>query len=87
MENTTGSWDMYGVDEKKRYPDNQSKFWIQATDILSRRDSLRAFLTLASAGAVLTYGLKGAADAGLPITKGPQGTGENGKGGTVRARL
>lgn len=46
MENTTGSWDMYGVDEKKRYPDNQAKFFTQATDIISRRESLRALVAL-----------------------------------------
>ena len=38
-------------------------------------------------GAVATFGLKGAADADLPTTKGPQTSGENGKGGSVKARL
>nr|ABA01145.1 chloroplast photosystem 1 11 kDa subunit [Chlamydomonas incerta] len=87
MENTTGSWDMYGVDEKKRYPDNQAKFFTQATDIISRRESLRALIALSGVAAIVTYGIKGAKDADLPITKGPQTTGENGKGGSVRSRL
>jgi hypothetical protein len=46
MENSTGSWDMYGQEEKKRYPDLQAKFFTQATDILSRREALRAFIAL-----------------------------------------
>lgn len=87
LENTTGSWDMYGVDEKKRYPDLQNTFFKQATDIISRRESLNAFVALFGVGAIVTYGLKGAADANLPITKGPQTAGENGKGGSVRSRL
>uniref|UniRef100_A0A7S0WYA1 Photosystem I reaction center subunit VI, chloroplastic n=1 Tax=Chlamydomonas leiostraca TaxID=1034604 RepID=A0A7S0WYA1_9CHLO len=88
MENTTGSWDMYGVDESKRYPDNQSKFFVQAADIISRREALNAFVALSGIGAIATFGLKGAADAKLPITTGPQeGKTENGKGGSVRSRL
>lgn len=37
---------MYGVEDKKRYPDNQSKFFTQAADILSRREALRGFVAL-----------------------------------------
>ncbi|KXZ53947.1 hypothetical protein GPECTOR_6g865 [Gonium pectorale] len=87
LENTTGSWDLYGVDDKKRYPDNQSKFFLQAGEILSRREALRGFVALTGIAAIATYGLKGAKDAQLPITKGPQTTGENGKGGALRNRL
>lgn len=46
MENSTGSWDLYGQDEKKRYPDLQSKFFTQSADILSRREALRGFVAL-----------------------------------------
>lgn len=46
MEATTGSWDMYGKDDKKRYPALQETFFNQATDILSRRESLRGFIAL-----------------------------------------
>ncbi|PNH01167.1 Photosystem I reaction center subunit VI, chloroplastic [Tetrabaena socialis] len=87
LENTTGAWDMYGVDDKKRYPDNQAKFFTQATEILSRREALRAFVALSGVAAIATFGLKGAKDASLPITKGPQTTGESGKGGALRSRL
>lgn len=45
------------------------------------------FLSAGGIAAIVTYGLKGAKDADLPITKGPQTTGENGKGGSVRSRL
>ncbi|GIL83587.1 hypothetical protein Vretimale_10392 [Volvox reticuliferus] len=87
LENSTGSWDMYGVEDKKRYPENQSKFFTQAADILSRREALRSFIALSGIAAIATYGLKGAKDAALPITKGPQTSGENGKGGALRSRL
>jgi hypothetical protein len=52
MENTTGAWDMYGKDEKARYNGLQSTFFTQATDVLTRRDSLRAFV---AAGGLPTY--------------------------------
>ncbi len=52
---------------------------------------LRLFCVLSchavGVGAIATFGLKGSKDANLPITKGPQTTGENGKGGSVRSRL
>ena len=41
LENTTGAWDMYGVDEPKRYPGLQETFFKQATDILTRREARR----------------------------------------------
>ena len=40
----------------------------------------------AGVGAIVTFGLKGAVDADLPITKAPTKT-ENGKGGSVRSRI
>mmetsp|Transcript_14496 Transcript_14496/g.31511 ORF Transcript_14496/g.31511 Transcript_14496/m.31511 type:complete len:134 (+) Transcript_14496:70-471(+) len=86
LENTTGSWDMYGQDDKKRYPQMQETFFNQAADILTRREALRGFVALFGIGALTTFGYKGAADANLPITKAPKKT-ENGKGGTVRSRL
>ncbi len=46
LENTTGSWDMYGVDEPKRYPGLQETFFKQSTDILTRREALNAFVAL-----------------------------------------
>lgn len=87
LENTTGSWDMYGQDSDKRYPTLQNEFFERAGDALSRREALRGVLALFGAGAIVTYGLKGAKDANLPIIKGPQTSGENGKGGSARSRL
>jgi len=87
LENTTGAWDMYGQDSDKRYPALQNEFWERAGDSLSRKEALRGILALFGAGAILTYGIKGSKDAALPITKGPQTSGENGKGGSVRSRL
>eukprot|EP00983_Pelagomonas_calceolata_P104464 1159030-Pelagomonas_calceolata.AAC.3 len=46
LENTTGAWDMYGVDEKKRYPGMQEEFFQRATDAVSRRESLNGFVAL-----------------------------------------
>jgi CBS-domain-containing membrane protein len=48
---------------------------------------LRLLFAAVGAGAIVTYGLKGSKDANLPIIKGPQTAGENGKGGTARSRL
>ena len=88
MENTTGSWDRYDQDSPKRYPEIQASFFTLAADsLLGRRGALRGFPIAHGVGAIATFGLKGAADADLPTTKGPQTSGENGKGGSVKARL
>lgn len=46
LENTTGSWDMYGQDDNKRYPGMQNEFFNRAGDILKRREALRGFAAL-----------------------------------------
>ncbi len=46
LENTTGSWDMYGQDDAKRYPAMQNEFFNNAGDILKRREALRGFVAL-----------------------------------------
>merc|ERR1719231_1197768 len=43
MENTIGSWDMYGQDEKRRYPVMQEEFFNRAGQALNRRESMLAF--------------------------------------------
>lgn len=44
LEDTVGSWDMYGSDaDKQRYNGLQSEFFTRATQPLSRRSSLLAF--------------------------------------------
>jgi photosystem I subunit VI len=87
MSNTTGNWDLYGQDSDRRYPALQAEFFDRAGAALSRRESLLGFVALSGIGAILVWGAKGSADAKLPITKGPQTSGENGKGGSVRSRL
>jgi photosystem I subunit 6 len=44
-------------------------------------------LAIGGGAAITAFGIKGSKDAKLPITVGPQTTGENGKGGSVRSRL
>lgn len=46
LENTTGSWDLYGQDSDKRYPAMQAEFFERAGDILKRREALRGFVGL-----------------------------------------
>lgn len=44
LEDTVGSWDMYGSDaDKQRYNGLQAEFFSRATQPLSRRSSLLAF--------------------------------------------
>jgi len=44
-------------------------------------------VSVVSVGGLVAYGVKGAKDSKLPIINGPQTSGENGKGGSVRNRL
>ncbi|WZN66185.1 subunit VI of photosystem I reaction centre [Chloropicon roscoffensis] len=71
IENTSGSWDMYGMEEGVKYPVSQEEFFKRASFGLARREALLGFIALGGGGAILTWGLKGSADAELPITKGP----------------
>ncbi|KAI8473331.1 MAG: chloroplast photosystem 1 11 kDa subunit [Monoraphidium minutum] len=87
LENTTGAWDMYGQDSEKRYNGLQSDFFNRAADIVSRRQAMFNLLAAGGGAAITLFGVKGAKDAKLPITVGPQTSGENGKGGSVRSRL
>lgn len=72
MEKTAGSWDLYGQDDTGRYNAIQSKFFENATDGVSKRETLRAIVAMGGAAALLVWGAKGSKDAKLPITKGPQ---------------
>ena len=73
-EATTGSWDVYGEQSTARYPGQQEEFFEKAAAGLGRREAMYSFLALAGPAACLVFGGKGAADADLPITKGPQQT-------------
>eukprot|EP00208_Stichococcus_sp_RCC1054_P002792 CAMPEP_0206139398 /NCGR_PEP_ID=MMETSP1473-20131121/5824_1 /ASSEMBLY_ACC=CAM_ASM_001109 /TAXON_ID=1461547 /ORGANISM="Stichococcus sp, Strain RCC1054" /LENGTH=136 /DNA_ID=CAMNT_0053533175 /DNA_START=62 /DNA_END=472 /DNA_ORIENTATION=+ len=72
LENTVGSWEMYGVEDDKRYPNLQAEFFERAAGPLTRREAIYSFLAVSFAGAILVWGGKGSKDARLPITQGPQ---------------
>ncbi|PRW56048.1 photosystem I reaction center subunit VI- chloroplastic-like [Chlorella sorokiniana] len=71
LENTVGSWDMYGQEDKSRYNGLQSEFFERAANGLSRREYILGLVAVGGAG-ILAWGLKGSSDVSLPITKGPQ---------------
>merc|ERR1719213_583418 len=78
IENTTGSWDMYGQDGKNRYPEIQEEFFRRAAQSINRRESMLAFCSLAGIASIISWGVKGSVDTKLPITIGPQKTPEVG---------
>jgi photosystem I subunit VI len=80
LENTIGSWDMYGQDSTQRYNSLQSEFFTRAAGGLTRREYLLGLCAL-GAGGILVWGAKGSKDAKLPITVGPQKGGEPGPRG------
>merc|ERR1711979_57854 len=71
MEKTTGSWEMYGYDEKNRYPAMQEQFFAKAGQALNRRESMFAFVAALGTVSLLIWGVKGSQDVKLPITIGP----------------
>merc|ERR1719335_1378845 len=83
MENTVGSWNMYGKDDKKRYPALQEEFFIRAAQSLKRRETMLAFCSISGAAAILIWGAKGSKDVKLPITLGPQQTPQVGPRGRI----
>merc|ERR1719213_392064 len=83
IENTTGSWDMYGQDEKKRYPAMQEEFFIRAGQALNRREAMLAFCAISGTASILVWGSKGSKDAKLPISIGPQQTPQVGPRGRL----
>merc|ERR1712124_178952 len=72
LENTVGSWEMYGSDSKDRYPAIQEEFFDRACQGLSRRGAMFTFCIMTFATGLLTWGAKGSKDAMLPITIGPK---------------
>merc|ERR1712216_411992 len=63
IENTVGSWDMYGQDAKDRYPAIQNEFFNRAGQALKRRDAMLSFCAMAGTAACLIWGAKGSKDA------------------------
>merc|ERR1711998_355924 len=72
MTNTIGNWDLYGQDDRQRYPSLQADFFNRAGQALSRRPAMLSFCAVFGAATILSWGLKGSKDAKLPITLGPQ---------------
>merc|ERR1712216_963813 len=72
VEATTGSWDVYGVDASSRYPYQQAAFFEYAAQGLGRREAVYSLLAVSAGLLTVGYGVKGAKDAKLPITVGPQ---------------
>ena len=52
-QNTTGSWNLYGQDDKARYPESQAEFFERAGANLARRESLLAFVSIFGGGGLL----------------------------------
>ncbi|KAI3436498.1 hypothetical protein D9Q98_005915 [Chlorella vulgaris] len=73
LENTIGSWDMYGKEDKDRYPNLQSEFFERAAGGLKRREYLLGLVSVGLVG-ILAWGGKGSKIVKLPITVGPQQT-------------
>lgn len=60
LENTVGSWELYGYEDEKRYPYLQSEFFERAAAPLARRSNIVAFIF---GGAIRGWGqLSGHAD-------------------------
>jgi photosystem I subunit VI len=72
LENTAGSWDMYGQADGARYPGLQAEFFERAAAPIARREAVLGLLGLVFPSAVVAWGIKGAKDVKLPITVGPQ---------------
>ena len=53
LENTVGAWDLYGVDDAKRYPDIQNEFFERATSGLNNRGAMLRFLAVGAPPALL----------------------------------
>lgn len=82
IDNTIGSWDMYGQEDKARYNGLQSEFFERAAGGLTRREYLQGLAALGGA-AILVWGAKGSKLVNLPITKGPQKPSEPGPRGRL----
>ncbi|KFM26724.1 Photosystem I reaction center subunit VI, chloroplastic [Auxenochlorella protothecoides] len=74
LENTIGSWELYGHEEKARYPSIQGEFFQRAAAGLTRREYLLAFVAGLGGTGLLLWGGIGSKATQLPITKGPQQT-------------
>ena len=63
---------MYGQADGARYPGLQAEFFERAAAPVARREAILGLLAVAGPAAIVSWGIKGAADVKLPITVGPQ---------------
>ena len=48
LEDTTGSWELYGQEDEKRYPALQAEFFDRAAAPLTRRESIISFTAVSA---------------------------------------
>ncbi|KAK9808153.1 hypothetical protein WJX73_002473 [Symbiochloris irregularis] len=83
LENTAGSWDLYGKEDERRYPSLQNEFFERAAAPVLSRQGLLTIAGFGGIAGILLWGRKGSKDIGLPIQNGPQKGGEKGPRGKL----
>lgn len=53
LENSAGSWDLYGTEDERRYPGLQAEFFQRAAAPLRRREALLGFVGVGEHPSVL----------------------------------
>ena len=54
LENSAGSWDMYGTEDERRYPGLQAEFFQRAAAPLRRREAILGFVGIGEAADACT---------------------------------
>ncbi|KAK9832672.1 hypothetical protein WJX84_011179 [Apatococcus fuscideae] len=83
LEDTAGSWDLYGQQDTKRYPGIQAEFFERAAGPLTRRNSILGIVGLGGVVGIAAWGFAGSKYVKLPIQNGPQKGGEKGPRGKI----
>ncbi|KAK9834092.1 hypothetical protein WJX74_003767 [Apatococcus lobatus] len=83
LEDTAGSWDLYGQEDTKRYPGIQAEFFERAAGPLTRRNAILGFMAAGGAIGIGAWGFAGSKYVALPIQNGPQKGGEKGPKGKI----
>ncbi|DBA68984.1 hypothetical protein WJX82_007816 [Trebouxia sp. C0006] len=72
LENSAGSWDLYGTEDERRYPGLQAEFFQRAAAPLRRREAILGFVGIGWSAGILLWGANGSKWAKLPIQNGPK---------------